>query len=153
MILTVTTLLIFLEIEILWPNLPSSLNEEPQTVELVITGVRSEAGDLQLGVFQNQESFEREEPFEWASISKSDLDGGQLVTRLSLLPGKYAISVFDDVNRNESMDYNWIGVPKEGFGFSNLTHRGFRKPVFEDFQFEVRPGEPQTVQIKMRYLL
>ena len=34
-------------------------------------------------------------------------------------PGKYAVRFIHDENENEELDTNFIGIPKEGFGFSN----------------------------------
>ena len=33
-------------------------------------------------------------------------------------PGTYAIAVIHDENMNGKLDTNWLGVPKEGYGFS-----------------------------------
>ena len=37
----------------------------------------------------------------------------------NLKPGKYAVSVLHDANKNKDLDKNKLGIPKEGFGFSN----------------------------------
>ncbi len=34
-------------------------------------------------------------------------------------PGRYALAVIHDENMNGKLDANWLGVPKEGYGFSN----------------------------------
>ena len=34
-------------------------------------------------------------------------------------PGTYAIAVIHDENMNGKLDKTWLGVPKEGYGFSN----------------------------------
>lgn len=36
-----------------------------------------------------------------------------------ILPGTYAIGVIHDENMNGKLDANWLGVPTEGYGFSN----------------------------------
>src|SRR4051812_17884790 len=43
----------------------------------------------------------------------------QTIVFKNLSDGKYAISAVHDVNGNGKMDHNFLGLPKEGFGFSN----------------------------------
>ncbi len=36
-----------------------------------------------------------------------------------IAPGTYALAVIHDENMNGKLDTNWLGVPTEGYGFSN----------------------------------
>jgi uncharacterized protein (DUF2141 family) len=36
-------------------------------------------------------------------------------------PGTYALAVIHDENMNGKLDTNWLGIPKEGYGFSNAV--------------------------------
>ena len=53
----------------------------------------------------------------------------------NLKPGKYAISVLHDTNNNKDMDRNKLGIPKEGFGFSNNVTGAMGPPSFERAQY------------------
>ena len=55
-------------------------------------------------------------------------------------PGKYAIKVFHDENENKKMDRNFLGIPKEGYGFSRDArgHRG--PPDFDAAMIEIKDG-------------
>lgn len=44
-----------------------------------------------------------------------------------LKPGRYAVAVYHDENDNGELDTNLLGMPIEGFGFSNDA-RGFAGP-------------------------
>jgi uncharacterized protein (DUF2141 family) len=62
---------------------------------------------------------------------------GTAVVRFGdLKPGTYAVSVYQDVNGNGKLDVNWIGYPKEPWGFSN-NPRLSGPPEFSDAQFEI----------------
>ncbi len=50
--------------------------------------------------------------------------------------GNYAVVVFHDENRDGEFNQNWMGMPKEGFGFSNNPST-LKKPVFDDAKFVV----------------
>jgi uncharacterized protein (DUF2141 family) len=56
---------------------------------------------------------------------------------MNLKPGKYAFKYFHDENNNKKLDTNLIGIPKEGYGFSNDVKGTFGPPVFEDTIFEI----------------
>ena len=61
---------------------------------------------------------------------------GELHTKIRLPFGKYAISIFHDVNDNEELDANFIGIPKEPYGFSNNPKSSFGPPGFDAAAFE-----------------
>jgi uncharacterized protein (DUF2141 family) len=54
------------------------------------------------------------------------------VVKITLNKGKYAISVLHDENENNKIDFNFIGIPKEGYGFSNNPKIMFGPPSFDD---------------------
>ena len=48
------------------------------------------------------------------------------------------------------MSYNFVGIPKEGFGFSGNKRVIFGPPSFDNAKFEVKEGVT-TCDIKMKY--
>ncbi len=54
-----------------------------------------------------------------------------------LKDGSYAIRLFHDENSNGELDTNFIGIPKEGFGFSNDAFGKFGPKKFPEWLFEV----------------
>jgi uncharacterized protein (DUF2141 family) len=61
-----------------------------------------------------------------------------------LKPGSYAVMIMHDENSNGKLDSNIIGIPKEGYGFSN-NPRVMRQPTFDETKFEVKEGENKIV--------
>lgn len=51
-------------------------------------------------------------------------------------PGKYAMVVINDANMNGELNTNWLGVPKEGFGFSNKAKALLSAPSFSTSSFQ-----------------
>ena len=64
-----------------------------------------------------------------------------------LPPGKYAISLFHDLDGDSEMDKNFIGYPKEPFGFSAPMGQ-FGPPQFEEAIIEFS-GENATVEVEL----
>ena len=65
--------------------------------------------------------------------------------------GDYAIVVFHDENRDGEFNQNWMGMPKEGYGFSD-NPSALKKPVFEDAKFVVEQPVVELT-IKLNYWL
>ena len=63
--------------------------------------------------------------------------------------GDYAIAIFHDINNNGEHDKNFLGLPKEGYGFSNGATATFGAPGFDKAAF--RLSGTHTVKIKMKY--
>ena len=53
-----------------------------------------------------------------------------------------------DLNGNEELDRNLVGIPTEPFGFSRNARGSFGPPDYADMQFEVA-GEPVTLDIEL----
>lgn len=53
-----------------------------------------------------------------------------------LPPGRYAVTAMHDENGNGKLDTNLIGMPLEGYGFSN-NPQVMRKPTFEEAAFDI----------------
>ena len=51
--------------------------------------------------------------------------------------GEYAFKFFHDENVNKKLDKNWLGVPLEGYGFSNFENGPYIPPSFSEMIFEV----------------
>jgi uncharacterized protein (DUF2141 family) len=64
--------------------------------------------------------------------------------------GTYALVVLHDENMNGKLDTNWLGVPREGYGFSNDAKVAFRVPLFSDASF-VFDGKILDLPITLRY--
>lgn len=56
----------------------------------------------------------------------------------SLKTGQYAFRYIHDENHNKEMDTNWLGIPREGYGFSNNATGTFGPPKFSKTLFEVK---------------
>lgn len=50
-------------------------------------------------------------------------------------PGTYAMVVVHDENMNGELDTNWLGIPKEGYGFSNYVNALQGAPSFSAASF------------------
>ena len=110
-----------------------------------VSGIAPGKGDVRVGVFNAPEQFPE------GTYSKAVAVPGDAETlRLEvdgLEPGRYAVSVFQDFNGNEAVDKNFIGIPKEPYGFSGNWKSG--STSFEKAVIDVPEGGAE-ISIKMR---
>jgi uncharacterized protein (DUF2141 family) len=68
----------------------------------------------------------------------------------NLAPGRYAIVVVDDENGNGDLDRNLLGIPTEGYGFSNGVRPTLRPPSFDEAALAVAASGTTLADITMR---
>jgi len=121
------------------------------TLVVQIAGLRSAAGQASVSLFAGAEGF----PQDTTAVVKSAMvqltHGEELAVRFENVGyGDYAIAVLHDENGNGVMDTGFLGIPSEGFGFSNNPRPGFGAPSFETCKF--RLDQPDvTLRLEMRY--
>jgi len=62
--------------------------------------------------------------------------------------GTYAMALFQDMDNDGKIERNFIGIPKDPYGFSNNARPAFKAPSFEDCCFDYSENE-NTVEISM----
>lgn len=123
------------------------------TIPIVVKNIKNSKGRLSIGVFKDATSFEEEKPYKIILVSKKDLVNGTLKTAIEIEAGVYGLSILDDENSDYKMEYNMIGMPKEGFGFSNYYHSGFTKPNFKQFLVVINPSLKVPITFHLRYIV
>ena len=66
-------------------------------------------------------------------------------------PGFYALAVYHDENGDHDFNRTLIGMPAEGFGFSNNPSTKTGLPAYKAVRFEAKAGETES-RITLRYL-
>jgi uncharacterized protein (DUF2141 family) len=128
------------------------LTVKAQNIEVVITGIRSTQGKIIIGIFKDNKSFQEEKPFLRKKFKKIKISKGEMTVKFSLDPGTYGFSLLDDENNDDKMNYSFIGIPKEGFGFSNYYHTGLTRPKFDVFKFVLNGNQNQKILMKIKYM-
>jgi uncharacterized protein (DUF2141 family) len=133
----------------LWGFALSSFAQTGQ-ITIQVEGIKSKTGKIALLLFNQSQGF----PGEVKQSLRQELKNaqkGELSFVLDQLPyGTYAISLIHDENENQKIDTNILGIPKEGYGFSNNARNLFRAPRFKEAAFALNTSE-QTLRIKLMY--
>ena len=119
---------------------------EPAKLSVEFTNVRKGKGKLLVAIYKPNDKFGDEKPG-IAKIIEVNSTASHFVT-FDLEPGKYALAVYHDLNGNEILDKNFVGIPKEPYGFSNNFRPRFSAPSFNDCAFEL-PANGQKLLVKL----
>ena len=126
-----------------------SVLAQKTTIHINVTGIRSEQGNLAIGIYKDQATFADRSPYYERKVAKLGMKDGQLSFDVQLPMGTYGVTLLDDENLNGKCDYGFI-LPNEGFGFSDYFHTGILAPKFKDFKFVL--GETtKDVLVRVKY--
>jgi uncharacterized protein (DUF2141 family) len=112
--------------------------ESGATLIIHVGHVSPRGGVLRLGLYDAAGYPKDVNPVKAADVPARA--GETVVTLEDVPPGLYAIEAFQDINGNGQMDYDWLGLPLEPFGFSRDIRPRFSKPDFAQVKFTVAPG-------------
>ncbi len=56
-------------------------------------------------------------------------------------PGVYGVKSYQDANKNDKFDQNFLGLPLERFGFSRDAKPIFSEPGFDRTKFTINDGD------------
>jgi uncharacterized protein (DUF2141 family) len=74
---------------------------------------------------------------------------GELVyTIKGIKPGKYTLAAYHDINKDEKLNTNLVGIPTEPYGFSNNARGTFGPPSLEDQTFAVTGETKMAITLK-----
>lgn len=123
---------------------------EPASLDLTISGLRSQKGNVLICLTANAKAFPncakdgqaRKMIVPAAKAGKVHFDG--------LAPGTYAIALVHDENANGRMDVA-LFLPREGYGFSRNAMGSFGPPKFTAAQFGIASGA-NAQEIRVKYM-
>ena len=104
------------------------------TLRIHVDGLRNSTGDVGTTLFTTADGWPENNNKAFRHGPTTIPAGGREVTAVweGLPAGDYAVAVIHDENQNHKLDKNFIGWPKEGFGFANNPHVGLSAPAFKD---------------------
>jgi uncharacterized protein (DUF2141 family) len=118
-------------------------------IEVAVSGVKVAEGNVHVDICPERQ-FLTSDCDMWAMAPARI--GTTIVIIRDVPPGRYAAQAFHDRNGNGKVDRNFLGIPKEGVGFSNDAPTPMRAPHFADAMF-VHGSEPQHIAFTLRHFL
>ena len=120
-------------------------------IHVKIMNIRNSTGSIACALFESPEGF----PTEYLRVATN-----VMVIKIrkdqarcdfeDIPPGTYAMAVVHDENMNGKLDSNWLGIPTEGYGFSNNAWAILGSPTFSAASFQYN-GQSVDLTMTLRY--
>ncbi len=119
-----------------------------QTFNLSITvkNIEKVKGNIIISVYNKPEKFlQKDEAFKTLSVKVGKTT--ETCVFKDLPKGEYAIALFHDKNSDGKCNRNFLGIPKEGYGFSKNIKPSISAPIFEDCKIELNKNKTITIEL------
>lgn len=113
-----------------------------------ISAMRSSKGNVLVSVYNSEEGFPKEPEKAYRKIKMTSIQAAKFVIK-DLPSGTYALAVAHDENSNDKIDTGFLGIPKEGVGFSRNPSITFGPPSFSKAAYTINADG--QIEIKMHY--
>lgn len=123
-----------------------SLNSVAHDLKLELDNIKKTGGTMMIAL-HNSEAGYRSGPSAFLGKQLPVSDKTMTVIFDNLPNGTYAIKLFHDENNNGVLDTNLIGIPREGYGFSN-NGGAFGQPSFSDAKFTVEADTSISIHLR-----
>jgi uncharacterized protein (DUF2141 family) len=120
-------------------------------IHVKILNIRNSAGAVACALFESPAGFPTEFLHSATNIMIIKVRDTQARCDFEdIAPGTYALAVIHDENMNGKLDTNFLGIPMEGYGFSNDATALFGAPSFPAscFQYD---GHNLDMTISLHY--
>lgn len=121
----------------------ATLSVSAQKLTITVKNITEHVGTLKIGVYD-------EEGYMKTTLAAAEVQANKdEVTVTVNLPraGKYAVAVYQDKNGNNKLDSNFLGIPNEPFGFSNLNSYPMGSPKFKKAAFDIDKDQKITIPL------
>lgn len=121
------------------------------SLTLNIKNLKSENGSIRIAIWDQAQGFPKDYTTSIEQVSIAATKDAQ-ITLKNLKTARYAIAVFHDANNDEDLNTNRLGIPSEGFGFSNNPRIILGPPTYRKCNFKVTEGQNVTKNIFLKHL-
>ena len=118
-------------------------------LRIEIMGLRNAKGYVLISMYCNEDGFPTKVEKACWKGQETSRNGKVEILRKDLAAGTYAVAVLHDENSNLKMDTRLLGLPKEGYGFSQNPRLLLGPPSFKSAS--IQHDGNQTITINMKY--
>lgn len=121
-----------------------------QAFDLAVYGLKpsSDNGVYRCLIFNDAAGFPGTASNALQSVNGQIINNQGVCLFKNLTEGTYAVSTFHDANSNSKLDTNFLGIPKEKYGFSNNASRPFGPPTFAEAGFILKADSKLNINLK-----
>lgn len=120
-------------------------------IRVVVKGLRNDKGRVGCSIFKGPDGFPRDKAKQFRGMWTQKHNHVAVCDFTGVPAGTYAATVLDDTNMNGTMDFNFIGLPTKGYGFSNDAKATLSPPSFNAAAFTYSGAGSKSVPINIVY--
>lgn len=109
------------------------------TVTVKVSNPQSEKGNIYMALYNSEDNFMDIDKASLKIIKSVNSFKSGVNLKIST-SSEYAVVIFHDENNNGELDTNSLGIPKEGYAFSNNATGMFGPPSFDKASFQCTSG-------------
>ena len=127
---------------------PAANPAETSPVTVVVSSLVSTTSTVKLYFYNTRAGFLKSG--KWAFSRSVNPEGKRTFTLPVDLPrGEWAVAITQDMNNNNKIDKNFLGIPTEPYAFSNNIRPTVAAPEFDECKFLVDgPGRVVSIVLK-----
>ena len=127
----------------------TSFTQNSSDLTVKVTGLKNSDGHFLVSLWDKPAGFPNDQFKE--ELIYTNIKHPTFSFTIKGLPyGNYALASLHDENEDGEMEYNWMGMPKEGFGFSKNYKVTIRAPKWEESVFKINTPK-KSIEMKMQY--
>ena len=124
----------------------STTLEASTTLEVNVTNIKTIKGYIVISIYNDAEKFPKDDGY-YKKIKIKVKKTSVKYTFKDLPKGDYAIALLHDVNSDNKCNFNFFGIPKEGFGFSKNFKPRFSAPTFNKVKINLKSKHKETIDL------
>ena len=128
---------------------PGRADPSPQigNLTVIVEGIEPNIGQIMVALHRSDRTF----PSDWENADKllklsAGASPNQTITLEDIPKGIIALMVIQDLDMNNKMTKNFLGIPKEPFGTSNNPYF-LGPPSFSKAKFDFKSGQQMVVKL------
>lgn len=121
-----------------------SLQVKAAELKVNIGDIAAGKGHVLVAIYTGNENYLNDTSTQ--ALRVKAINKNESVVFKDLTDGEYAIKLFQDENDNNKLDTNMMGIPKEGYGFSNNVGM-FGQPKYTEAKFIVKDNTEISIDL------
>ncbi len=126
----------------------SAQDKQASSLTLTVSDIENDNGVIRILLFNDADGFP-DQPEKAFKSATAPIRKQRAEIHFEDVPkGTYAFSVFHDSRNTGKLRTNVLGIPKDGYGFSNNTTGTFGPPTFDKAAFKVEKDTRVNISFK-----
>lgn len=130
---------------------PTAAQKPLDGLTISITNLRSNNGFVLISLYKDGSGYPDNATQAFRNEKVAIYNNKAVIIFPDLPSGSYGIAILHDENNDQKMNKNALGLPKEGYGFSNNVMGAFGPPSWKRASFRYQAGDTRNLSIKTRY--